>query len=227
RDDKGEADSSLEQVLRDPPCNIVMTQPAAHPRQIKRILLPVRGGPFANLSLQLAVRLARSCQAEITLLRVVPSEDDAMSQALRERFTGLSDAFPEITTELQVVGDAGAAILRELRTHQAVILGASAAREGSPIGLVARLILQRNDVTTLIVKTKEPFRLPSAIAPRQEMPVLLRVEKWFAESTFHSREFSDIGRLIDLKRKQGLRISLGLPTLNAEATIGNLIHTLK
>ncbi|MEN3334244.1 MAG: glucosyl-3-phosphoglycerate synthase [Blastocatellia bacterium] len=227
RDDNGYFESSLERVLRDPPCNLVIAQPAAPPRQIKRILLPVRGGPYANLSLQLAVRLARSCQAEITLLRVVPSEDDAMSQALRDRFTGLSDTFPEITTELQVVGDAGAAILRELKTHQAVILGASAAKESSPIGLVARLILQRSDVTALVVKTTEPFRLPSAVALRQDMPVLLRVEKWFAENTFHSREFSDIGRLIDLKRKNGLRISLGLPALNEEATIGNVIHTLK
>jgi glucosyl-3-phosphoglycerate synthase len=220
-------ESSLEQVLRDPPCNLIIANPAVPPRQIKRILLPVRGGPFANLSLQLAVRLARSCQAEITMLRVVPGQDDAASQALRERFTGLSDLFPEITTELQVVGDASAAILRELKTHEAVILGASAAKEGSPLGLVARLILQRGDVTALVVKTTEPFRLPTAVAGQTDMPVLLRVEKWFAENSFHSREFADIGRLIDLKRKSGVRISLGLPALNEEATIGNVIHTLK
>ena len=227
RDDKDYFAGGFEEVLRDPPCNIVLAQPALHPARIRRILLPVRGGPFANLSLQLAVRLARSSHAEITLLRVVPSEDDATSQALRDRFKGLSDTFPEITTELQVVGDAGAAILRELKEHQAVILGASAARDGSPIGLVARLILQRREVTALVVKTKEPFRLPASIAPRQELPVLVRVEKWFAENTFQSREFADIERLVDLKRKKGLRISLGLPSLNHESTVGNVIHTLK
>jgi glucosyl-3-phosphoglycerate synthase len=219
--------TDLAEVLKDPPCNVVVAQPAVHPRNIKRILLPVRGGPFANLSLQLAVRLARASNAEITLLRVLPNDDDAMSQMLREKYEGLSDTFPEITTELQIVGDAGAAILRELKDHQAVILGASAASEGTPLGLVATLILQRKDVTTLVVKTKEPFRLPLAPARRAELPVLIRVEKWFAENTFHNREFSDIARLIDLKRKQGLRISLGLPAHNEEATIGGVIQTMK
>ena len=53
-----------------------MAQPAEPINEIKRILLPVRGGPFANLSLQLAVRLARASNAEITLLRVLSSDDD-------------------------------------------------------------------------------------------------------------------------------------------------------
>lgn len=219
--------SELADVLKDPPCNVAVAQPAVHPRDIKRILLPVRGGPFANLSLQLAVRMARASNAEITLLRVVPGEDDELSRALRDKFAGLSDTFPEITKELQIVGDAGAAILRELKDHQAVILGASAASDGSSIGLVATLILQRKDVTTLVVKTKEPFRLPLAPARQAGLPVLVRVEKWFAENTFHSREFADINRLIDFKRRQGLRISLGIPARNEEATIGNIIQTIK
>ena len=219
--------TDLEHVLNDPPCNIVLVQPAVHPRDIKRILLPVRGGPFAYLSLQIAVRLARASNAEITLLRVLSSDDDVMSQLLRERFAGLSDTFPEITMELQTVGEAGAAILRELKDHQAVILGASAAAGGPPVGPVASLILQRKDVTALIVRTKEPFRLPLAPARHTELPVLVRVEKWFAENTFHNQEFSDIGRLIDLKHKQGLRISLGLPAYNGEATIGDVIQTMK
>jgi glucosyl-3-phosphoglycerate synthase len=219
--------TDLAEVLSDPPCNVAVVQPAVHPAQIKRILLPVRGGPFANLSLQLALRMARAANAEITILRVLSSDDEPMSQVLREKFTGLSDKFAEITTELQIVGDAGAAILRELRNHQAVILGASAVQDGSAIGLVATIILQRKDVTTLVVKTKEPFRLPSKPVRRTGMPVLVQVEKWFAENTFHSSEFSDVARLVELKRRQDLRISLGLPALNEEATVGNVIHSIK
>jgi nucleotide-binding universal stress UspA family protein len=225
--EKADLQLDLERVLRNPPCDLALVSPAAEARLIRRILLPVRGGPFANLSLQLAVRLARSANAEITLLRVLSSDDDPMSRLLRERFTGLSDVYPEITTELQVVGDAGAAILRELREHQAVILGASAAQDVPPIGLVARLILNRSDMTTLIVKTREPFRMPASPAERTDLPVLLRVEKWFAENTFRCAEFADVDLLVDLKRKQGARISLGLPALNEEATIGNLISAIK
>ena len=225
--DKRYLQADLSHLLNDPPCNVVVAQPAVPLDDIKRILLPVRGGPFANLSLQLALRLARASNAEITLLRVLSSNDDPMSQVLRERFTGLSDTFPEITAEVQIVGDAGTAILRELREHQAVILGASAASDGSAIGLVATLILQRKDVTALVVKTKEPFRLPLTPVRRSHLPVLVRVEKWFAENSFNYREFSDIARLMELKKKQGVRISLGLPTLNHESTIGNIIHSVK
>src|SRR5205085_4069434 len=53
------------------------------------------------------------------------------------------------------------------------------------------------------------------------------VDRWFAENTFHSREFRDVRRLVELKRAQGLTISLALPTLNEAATIGRVVHVLK
>ena len=81
--------ADLGEILRNPPCDVAIVKPALHSFELRRILLPVRGGPFANLSLQLAVRMARASNAEITLLRVISSDDDPMSQVLRERFTGL------------------------------------------------------------------------------------------------------------------------------------------
>jgi len=53
------------------------------------------------------------------------------------------------------------------------------------------------------------------------------VDRWFAENTFHSREFKDIARLVSLKLEQGLTLSLGLPTLNESATIGNIIEVMQ
>ncbi len=53
------------------------------------------------------------------------------------------------------------------------------------------------------------------------------VDKWFAENTFDSEEFQDIERLIASKKSQGLTISLGLPALNEEATIGEVISVIK
>ncbi|MGB9634377.1 MAG: glucosyl-3-phosphoglycerate synthase, partial [Chloroflexaceae bacterium] len=46
---------------------------------------------------------------------------------------------------------------------------------------------------------------------------------WFAENTFSSTEYDDLQRLLALKQQQGVRISLGLPTLNEEQTIGEII----
>ena len=55
----------------------------------------------------------------------------------------------------------------------------------------------------------------------------LVVDKWFAENTFNSEEFADLEQLVELKRQRGVTISLGLPTLNEEATIGEIIQVLK
>jgi len=53
------------------------------------------------------------------------------------------------------------------------------------------------------------------------------VNRWFAENTYCSREFSDLDRLLARKREQGVVISLGLPALNEEKTVGKVIHTVK
>ena len=53
------------------------------------------------------------------------------------------------------------------------------------------------------------------------------VDKWFAENTFHANEFQDLNYLLSLKRERGLSISLALPALNEEETVGNVIQTIK
>ncbi len=53
------------------------------------------------------------------------------------------------------------------------------------------------------------------------------VEFWFQNNTFHHSCFADIERLVELKRKKGLKISLGFPTLNEERTIGHEIEVVK
>lgn len=53
------------------------------------------------------------------------------------------------------------------------------------------------------------------------------VDAWFARNTFHARAYSDLAALAALKRRQGLTISLGLPALNEEVTIGEEIAVLR
>jgi len=53
------------------------------------------------------------------------------------------------------------------------------------------------------------------------------VDRWFAENTYHADEFTDLDWLLDLKRRRGLSISVVLPALNEEATIGKVIRTIK
>ncbi len=60
----------------------------------------------------------------------------------------------------------------------------------------------------------------------REMPSAA-MERWFAANTFDAREFDDLDGLLALKRAGGTTISLGLPALNEEATIGREIEVLR
>jgi len=52
-------------------------------------------------------------------------------------------------------------------------------------------------------------------------------QKWLDENTFHHGEFWDILKLVKEKEKKGLKISLCIPTLNEEKTIGKEVLILK
>jgi glucosyl-3-phosphoglycerate synthase len=49
------------------------------------------------------------------------------------------------------------------------------------------------------------------------------VERWFAESSFHASEFADLDRLVARKERLGASVSLVLPALNEEDTVGNIV----
>lgn len=55
----------------------------------------------------------------------------------------------------------------------------------------------------------------------------MKLDEWLQRNTFHHAEFRDLNRLAQEKEKQGVKISLCIPTLNEEATIGKEIVILK
>ena len=52
-------------------------------------------------------------------------------------------------------------------------------------------------------------------------------KNWLSQNTFHYSDFQDIERLVRLKEQKGLTISLCLPTLNEEKTIGKEILIMR
>jgi len=50
-----------------------------------------------------------------------------------------------------------------------------------------------------------------------------KIEKWLDTNTFHHGEFWDILKIIRAKEKKGIKVSLCIPTLNEEKTIGKEI----
>lgn len=55
----------------------------------------------------------------------------------------------------------------------------------------------------------------------------MKVEEWFEKNKFKSKSFSNVKRLVKIKNEKKLTISVCIPTLNEEATVGKVIDVLK
>jgi len=55
----------------------------------------------------------------------------------------------------------------------------------------------------------------------------MKVDEWIKSNTHHHSSFSNISRLVELKKKKNITISLALPTLNEEETIAEEINVIK
>lgn len=54
-----------------------------------------------------------------------------------------------------------------------------------------------------------------------------KLKKWIKDNTYHHSEFWDLKKMVEAKQKQDLSISLCLPTLNEEKTIGKEVILFK
>jgi len=223
--------TTIDDILKDPPCDLAIVKgPVGRAR---RILVPVRGGRYAELATKVGVDLARARSGTVTLLHVTPEDRTSrrtgatLYQLVGER------AFDERVDELLTrVGEAEPVIIDELARHDLVVFGASGGSE--PLGPVGQRILAEAKAA-IVVRTRTPvassvFLSPAALpTDRAERTAAIGelVDKWFVENTFTSAEFADLAALRAQKEKLGLRISVGLPTLNEEATIGKVIHVIR
>ncbi len=211
------------------PCEMAMVKRPL-PKDLRRILLPIRGGPHAALALRLALALAESRHGEITLLHAV-SPAERKTESYQELLAHL-DELPQITRRLNVRGEASQSIIAAARGHQLIVMGAIAKPrpDGPLIGPTVARVLNGVRIPTLVVKSPLPW--PTLNDPVLEpVPVdytiSVVVDKWFAENTFHAHEFQDLKHLVRLKEQQGLTISLCLPALNEEKTIGKIIRVMR
>ncbi|MCC7118647.1 MAG: glucosyl-3-phosphoglycerate synthase [Anaerolineales bacterium] len=219
---------SLAEVLSQAPCNIAIVNQYVG-AEIKNILLPIRGGPHANLSLRIALSIYNSRKAQLSSLHLFPS---ALTKAQDVAFKGVDYVLknlPEIQREEIVTEDPLTVITETAKNYDLVIMGASARPENevSSIGRVAEALLGESQRGVLLVKTKIPHEVNPASEEAGQHTISVLVDKWFAENTFHAEEFSDLKYLLALKQKQGVSISLALPALNEEETVGTVIKTVK
>lgn len=238
---------TIDEVVRESPCDIAVVKQRGA-REIRRILVPVRGGPHAELALHFAHAIAQRHGAQVVVLHLVPP---GITLAVRAQAERALAAFIRQHTDghgeplLREAGNVRNAILREADNADLVILGASAApptagddAHGILFGALPEAVATRAKSTVVVVKTREPLSrhtfeqlaekaetLAAADRAAEEVrAVPARVERWFGESNFHHAEFGDLRRLVQLKEKQNVTISLVLPTLNEEETIGPIVR---
>ncbi len=223
--------------LMEPPCDLILVRTAPGWKddqawyRVRHILLPVRESPHSIMALQVADALAEALGARITVLFVVPPDAEETGQTE----AGFRAAFGPVLRELRSVartvvveGPIASTILNESGAYQVLVMGSSE-NPRDWLGLHLRQVAEGTPMTLVITRKMQARPQPrtaTLLQPRQH-PIAVLVDKWFAENTFHSREFEDLEQLLRLKEQQGVTISLGLPALNEEETIGNVIQTMK
>jgi hypothetical protein len=226
--------------LYAPPCDLVIVRPS--PKFINheswkntwRILLPVRGGPNATIALRIAENLAEIAdRGQITLLHATGNAPREAEAQIYAQFGPALRGINQLTRSLTVVNDVTEAIIEESQFHQAIVMGAPTKTiHGSWINESLAKIENSVECNLIIVKERTIPTEPNPLEVtqrqiRRDRPLAFVVDKWFAENTFQSREFENLESLIQLKEQQGLSISLGLPALNEEETVGKVISTIK
>ena len=216
------------EALANPPCDVALVCKKI-PSQPKRVLVPIRGGPYAELALRISLAISHLTQAEVTCLHLTPggagSSQDAAFRGIHRVLASLEDVEHVLLPTQHPVE----AILENARQYDLVILGASARPDhaGVSIGSVAERLLNENLSGLVVVKTRRPSPVNFDRETVGQTAISVLVDKWFAENTYHSDEFTNLELLYDLKTRQKLSISLALPALNEEETVGNVLQTLK
>lgn len=214
--------ATVHDVLTHPPCDVALVRGPIRP-YIQRVLVPVRGGPHAELALRAGLSLHPAELATLHLTTPHAGSD--------EPFRGLAQTLknlPDVKTMSFTTDNPAQTILDHAREADLIIMGATTqpARSGASLGEVADRVLREAPSAVMAVKTKRPMpSLPEESAGTQAISIL--VDKWFAENTFHADEFKDLRQLTDAKARQGVTISLALPALNEEKTVGNVIRTIR
>ncbi|MGD0751059.1 MAG: glucosyl-3-phosphoglycerate synthase [Anaerolineales bacterium] len=213
----------ISDVLSNSFCNIAIVRGSTHFR-LDRALIAVRGGPYAELAFQMGLGL-HSAKLDVLHLALAGAMNDAPFKGLKHILRHIPEAnLRSITTE-----DAARTIFEESLHYDIVILGVTASKSmgGLSVGPVAERLLRGSPSTVMVVKTCRPNSESMLDESSGAQAISILVDKWFAENTFHADEFSDMKQLMALKEKQGSTISLAMPALNEEQTVGKVISTIK
>lgn len=213
------------EMLSRPPCDVALVRGKITSKP-KQVLVPVRGGPHANLAMRTGLGLHSKGVTALHIRR--PNDPEAGTDAPFKGLDRVLNQMPEVQRHFEVTSDAAQVILEYAKKADVVILGTTIQpiTSSASLGPVADRILHEASCAVIAVKSGRPMPLVVDESSGMEAISIL-VDKWFAENTFHADEFSSLRDLAELKKQQGVTISLALPALNEEETVGKVIRTMR
>jgi glycosyltransferase involved in cell wall biosynthesis/nucleotide-binding universal stress UspA family protein len=216
-------DEPVSNLLMNPVCDMAIVS-GNMPTDPQKALIAIRGGPYAELALQVGTSL-QSEQLDVLHVSLTGAETDAPFKGMRDFIRQI----PGVDLRSVSSDDVSRTLAEESGKYDLVILGVTASRATgtSLIGPVAERLLSDPTKTTVIVKSRRPMSEALLDESAGTRAISVLVDKWFAENTFHAGEFADMKDLMALKEGQGSTISLALPALNEEKTVGKVIQTIK
>jgi nucleotide-binding universal stress UspA family protein len=212
------------EVLARPPCDMALVRGPFIDRPGK-VLVPVRGGPHAELALRLGLSLRPDQLIALHLTRVGEDRSEAPFRGIEQVLRRM----PEVEIEYAETDDPAQAILDRSGAFDLVLMGSTTqlTRSRASFGTVADRVLREAPVGVVVVKTRRRMEAPHTDEGSITGAISILVDKWFAENTYAADEFSDLDDLVRRKREQGVTISLALPALNEEKTVGRVIRTMQ
>jgi nucleotide-binding universal stress UspA family protein len=218
---------SAAELLSHPPCDVIVVR-GPFPEKPASILVPMRGGPHAERALRLALELSRSTEAQVTALHLLAPGQEGRDE---HTFAGMAQVLaelPAVERQTIVTDEQTKVILEKAAGFDLVILGTVAAPTQSTFsfGPTMDTMLAQAGAAVVGVKTKRVV-FPAEGSRFGAKAISVLVDQWFAENTFQADEFANLERLVEIKRERNLTISLALPALNEEKTIGPIIETTR
>jgi glucosyl-3-phosphoglycerate synthase len=130
--------ASAAQALTYPPCDLVLVRPPVPDAQAS-LLVPLRGGPSAELALRLSLAISDNQDARITTLHVLPKDEQRVQDAPFKGLAKVLAHLPEVEQRGLHGDDPAETILAQSRDYDLVVLGATAQPLESSVALVACL----------------------------------------------------------------------------------------
>lgn len=213
-------------ALTRPPCDVALVH-GKIPEKPKNILIPVRGGPHAELALRVGLGLHAKGVTALHIRR--PDDPEAGSDAPFKGLDRVLKQMPDVQKQFTVTDDAAQLILKESENADVVIVGTTSqpVTSSASLGPFADQILRESKGAVIAVKSGRPLPQANYDESAGVQAISILVDKWFAENTFHADEFKQLHELLELKKQQGVTISLALPALNEEETVGKVVKMMK